>query len=492
MGPIRGQTRPLPVAADIVPEVQRFNAKLNASIHNRFDIEVINAETGKVRQRAQAENVICNQLWSNMFNSYDSTRQWNNYIHVGTGTGTPSTADTSLFNFRGYGTPSTSNDVYSLNNSTGVLSLKRKITLLETQYVGSTLTEVGIGSGTSSGTLCTHAMLKDMNGNQISIVKTSTDIINIYSTVFVHWNAAGISNTHCIFESTTDPFVQWLLGLSTGSPIWYAIFYNGNYTGNSMSKGNYGSSTDVNFAVSFNASNKTLTQTISRMAAADGNFTGGINSIKCPPFAIPLSNDYTITGESIGTGDGSAKDFFTDFGIANAPTIYVDGAVSGDVTVDIGAPVSTELGWYFIKCDSTGTQYPYESGAFYKYYSHSSGDTRYAYNPFYAIGVKSFTSSVSSSLFNIYASDDFTTWNKVTPAAVQTAYAHCKYWKAVHNYVGDSGLTVTSLASGNVHFASAPSNGAAITGTYTTKSIPKDINHVFDFSIAVQLGEHTA
>ena len=333
-------------------------------------------------------------------------------------------------------------------------------------------------------------MLKDMNGNQISIVKTSTDIINIYSTVFVHWNAAGISNTHCIFESTTDPFVQWLLGLSTSSPMYYIYFYNGNYTGPSMMKGNYGSTTRAEFAVSFNASSKTLTQTISRMAAADGNFTGGINSIKCPPFAIPLSNDYTITGESIGTGNGSAKDFFTDFGVANAPTIYVDGAVSGDVTVDIGAPTSTEFGQYFIKCDSTGMQHPYESADFSNVYGFSSGETRYAYNPFYAIGVKSFT--WDGGTFNIYASDDFTTWNKVTPAAVETAYAHCKYWKAVYSGAYNYGLTVTSLASGNVHFASAPSNGTAITGTYTTNSIPKDINHVFDFSLTVQLGEHAA
>ena len=487
MGPIRGQTRPLPVMAKIAPEVQRIDAKLNASIHNRFDIEVINVETGEVRQRAQAENVICNNLWSNMFSSYAANRQWNNHIHVGKGTGTPSTADTSLFNFLGYVTPSTSNDVYSLNTSTGVLSLKRKITLLETQYAGSTLTEVGIGSGTSSGTLCTHAMLKDMNGNQISIVKTSTDIINIYSSVFVHWNVAGISNTHCIFENTTDYFPQWLLGRTTGTPIYYAYFYNGNYDGPIMEK-TVGSGA---FTASFNASRKTLTQTISRMAAADGNFTGGITSIGCPPFAIPLSNDYTITGESIGTGDGSTKDFFTDFGVANAPTIYVDGAVSGDVTVDIGAPASKEFGQYFIKCDSTGMQHPYESVKLYNSYSYSSGETRYAYNPFYAIGVKSFILNSGSRPFNIYASDDFTTWNKVTPAAVETAYAHCKYWKVVYSDTYSYGLTVTSLASGNVHFASAPSNGAAITGTYTTKSIPKDINHVFDFSIAVQLGEYT-
>ena len=89
MGPIRGQTRPLPVEAGITPEVQHIGAKLNASIHNRFDIEVVDAETGKVRQRAQAENVILNNCWTN-FKSI-----WNAYIHYGKGAGTITSSNTA-------------------------------------------------------------------------------------------------------------------------------------------------------------------------------------------------------------------------------------------------------------------------------------------------------------------------------------------------------------------------------------------------------------
>ena len=36
---------------------------IEMSIHNRFDIEVIDAKTGKVKQTAQAFNCICNKLW---------------------------------------------------------------------------------------------------------------------------------------------------------------------------------------------------------------------------------------------------------------------------------------------------------------------------------------------------------------------------------------------------------------------------------------------
>lgn len=174
MGPIRGQTRPVPIGAEIKPS--KTNVQLNASIHNRFDIEVIDAATGEVRQRAQAENVICNNLWG-----YLGYNAWNQYIQYGSGSGTPAATDTALFSFVGSDTPTTVSKVYDA--ATGVFSLQRKIKLLETTAVGKTITEVGIGYGNNYA-LCTHAMLTDMNGNQISIAKTATDIINIYTTVF--------------------------------------------------------------------------------------------------------------------------------------------------------------------------------------------------------------------------------------------------------------------------------------------------------------------
>ena len=93
MGPIRGQTRPLPVEAGITPEVQHLGAKLNASIHNRFDIEVVDSKTGEIKKKAQAENVILNRLWR----VYSGN--WNSYIQYGSGAGTPAATDTSLFTF---------------------------------------------------------------------------------------------------------------------------------------------------------------------------------------------------------------------------------------------------------------------------------------------------------------------------------------------------------------------------------------------------------
>ena len=61
--------------------------KQNVSIHNRFDIEVINARTGEIKQRAQAENVILNRLWTALL--ADNGNRYFGYIFYGSGSGTP-------------------------------------------------------------------------------------------------------------------------------------------------------------------------------------------------------------------------------------------------------------------------------------------------------------------------------------------------------------------------------------------------------------------
>ena len=55
MDAIRGQKRNLS---------EKIETTVKASIHNRFDIEVVDSRTGKIKQKVQAENVICTNLWT--------------------------------------------------------------------------------------------------------------------------------------------------------------------------------------------------------------------------------------------------------------------------------------------------------------------------------------------------------------------------------------------------------------------------------------------
>ena len=97
---IRGQTR----------DIQK--PTVNASIHNRFDIEVIDAKSGKIRQKAQAENIILDNLWAYMFSSTSANRGWFKYIRLGTGEGTPSPERTSLFSNLMYAEASSVSDQF--------------------------------------------------------------------------------------------------------------------------------------------------------------------------------------------------------------------------------------------------------------------------------------------------------------------------------------------------------------------------------------------
>jgi hypothetical protein len=54
------------------------------------------------------------------------------------------------------------------------------------------------------------------------------------------------------------------------------------------------------------------------------------------------------------------------------------------------------------------------------------------------------------------------------------------------------GFKTDGLTGYNVHFDTPPVDGAVITADYNTESIAKDINHVFDLSVVITLGEYSA
>ena len=129
------------------------------NLHNRFDIEIKDSRTGKVKQKAHAENIILNQAWEQILSADD----WFDRIYYGTGTGTIAASRTELF------TPLSNkvalSPVYSGDKNQNWYSLRQSITLLETEHVGSVLTEVGVGT---ASVLCTHALLKDMRKSSIN------------------------------------------------------------------------------------------------------------------------------------------------------------------------------------------------------------------------------------------------------------------------------------------------------------------------------------
>jgi len=153
-----------------------MEAGIKIGLHNRFDIEVRDAITGELKNQATAYNIVLDALWTRLL----ARSAFMSAIHIGTGTGTLSPTRTSLFTFLVAKSVTLDGTGFGLSN----MYRRVKIQLGPAEYVGSVITEVGVAYGTSSGNLCTHAMLTDSEGNPITIEKTSTDVVIIYATVF--------------------------------------------------------------------------------------------------------------------------------------------------------------------------------------------------------------------------------------------------------------------------------------------------------------------
>lgn len=355
---------------------------INAKIHNRFDIEVIDSGSGKVKQQAVGYNVICDNLWSKLLST-----NWGyfNYIHYGDGSGTPSPSDTSLFSFIGYKAIETSTSdaspivkpIIKIDYEAGVYSITNGATLGTGDAVGKTITEVGIAYSSSANTLCTHSMLQDMNGNPVSITKTDTDVIHIYATMFVKYDSTGAKGVHISPPSElprggyyskywTDGMFGWLTGSVTSNytylrkyPGFSILQTNGiclkEFSTASSSK--YSGIGSV-LTPTFDVENRKLTLVASRVSPESNNFSGGYRYMGLYSTGNKTSNymftaeatvfsdiflevgegnvlqPSEIVGEAIGTGDGETVDFKTSFIKPYDCTIFVDGIPVSDVTVD--------------------------------------------------------------------------------------------------------------------------------------------------------------
>lgn len=500
---IRGQRRELDKQTSV-------NVKLNASIHNRFDIEVVDAKTGKVKQKAQAFNVICDNLWNRLLNG-DSYFE---YIHYGSGTGVPSSGDTALFGYINGASVAAAEKKWVVK--AGIAHVTGKITLNETVAVGETLTEVGIASSSTSTTLCTHAMLQDMNGNPVSILKTDTDIINIYATVFLHWNCDNetlfISPSYAPNTSrgnTPMGMIGWLLGdTRTTTNMGSALPTRASFTDTGAHDGKSGS-TVYDATTTYSVEDKAITFKYPRLAATAGN-TSQILAVaigahgtsttsyymQLPAVVMLVGGDkipaYTVEEEAIGTGDGVTTDFKTAFSNLESATIYVDGVAQGNVTVDRLVP--------FVSGNARAGIYPgiYNDGLFSLSTTYVSGNMNpgnsiyhprggCVYNSFYA------TCGIQTVNKNMLASNDLLTWEPVAAGTVPDALQNHKYWRLETESTAESqsfSATRTRADDNNIHFATPPAAGAVITADYLTKTIPKDSNHVYDLEVTIGFGEY--
>lgn len=529
---IRGSTIELPKE-----DIHTAKADVGLNIHNRFDIEVIDASTGEVKEKAEAYNIIKNNLWSRLF----SKNTWFNYIHYGSGEGVPDPTDPGLFHEIGNG--AVGGTTVKSFPAEGYAYCRKSIQLAPTTAVGSTITEVGIGFDAGVSSLCTHAMLQDMNGNPISITKTDTDIINIYATIYLHWNPDGYDNgkIKIVFPSSGtigNGLLSGLIGLSqimAGNGMFFSGPPTVIFEADDDWYGNDAPSHGV--SMSTNAEAKTITYTVSRINVGNWNFPTGIKSFGFGATLDATLGYYTrstvypnimvlsggtgmpgsdITGEAVATGDGTTVDFNTKFPFPKNAIVYVDGVPAADVTVEEDSPgstVSASYFWEYLPEHSGGVHRTRLSADTTPQYCqiHSAGWCTF-YNHAYKYGIASYRWNVSGgsdfpTIATLECSDDLVNWYRVpNPSSWGTAtipeeYRYYKYWRTwcntcSHNESNgpkNNPATFNPAKSyaKNIHFTTPPPEGSVITIDYYTPALAKDSNHVFDMSVTVKLGEYT-
>ena len=472
---IRGSMR------ECTPKV--IESSWKANIHNRFDIEVRDARTNALKQKAQAFNVICDNLWKYM-------PYYFNYIAYSNGSGTPSPSDTTTFGT--LYTSSSSEHELVTDIASGVSRRTRKAVLDEKTSVGVTITEVGLSNSKSSGYLCTHAMLQDMNGNPISITKTDTDIVTIYATVYVHWNPSGQNGIFLMPPANNGSFLDYISGSGFVSRNSYVAAGSSTYDSNRYASLGNG----ISYSLAWDKTTKTITSTMTRIPVDKGNVPGGFGWI-CSEglIAIDVTDEYEVHSEPVGTGDGSTTEFSTKFDMPTNAVVYVDGVrMTSGVTVK-PHPLCTDAFDYMCcirdtlhddkpcVCVGPGTIPP--------------GGIQYVYNPLHDLGVKKFT--CDNLIFAL--SDDFKNWSQdySSKAIIPEEHRHCKYIR-ITSTLPTTGATYRpywvvadfpeDITPKNIVFDEPPAEGSVITIDYVTPFVPKDANHVYDLSMTIQLGEY--
>ena len=188
-------------------EGENMNIQLPIKIHNKFEIEVKDITTGEIVQKGYAENIVLNKYFTSA-NVHNSNKFFAFTMHFGEGTGTLDASRTTLFDK--IDKKNLTKVAFVVNQPPLPSYATKKVILAPAEYVGKTITEVGLGLY-STEDLFTHALIKDSEGNSLELgPKTDTQEITIYATVyFVPDFEEGITLYNASANSMVSGFVGW-------------------------------------------------------------------------------------------------------------------------------------------------------------------------------------------------------------------------------------------------------------------------------------------
>lgn len=301
-----------------------MKANVNIKLHNRFDVEVKNMITGEIRQRAVAYNILLNNIYTRLC----SRNTYFDSIRFGSGTGALSPTRTDLFTPIATVAATTVEILKDVANN--IYYWKRKIVLAPSDYVGQTITEVGIYGGTTNS----HALIKDAEGNPISITKTAIDEITIYATVYIQLSTNGPAQF--VNLPNNNYLINYLLGCSFTTPSIEVGTCGGPISPYGLSTFNNLLSKSVTLTAD-TANKRFYTSTVRYQTTEANSPLAEIGLTKICRVITPIEgiwNGQDFADVSLGAGDGAT----TTFDIPNifpdndSIVVKVNGVVASNYT----------------------------------------------------------------------------------------------------------------------------------------------------------------
>lgn len=490
-------------------------------IHNRFDIEVRDSRTNELKQKAVSYNIVLDKFFNYLVNKQKKMA----YIHVGTGTGTPTIERTQLFTFLG----AKATSVVETGKAYPVSYIRRSIVLSPSDFVGAKITEVGLGASQYATDLVTHSMLKDSEGNQIAIQKTDTDVITIYSTFYL--TMSQNDEDYVLPTPANNAIISAVLEDNYLNATLVMGAYNTLQTADELAIKAISSKTNVYMAGDY--PNKKWISSVTRWNynEANGHI---ISSIGSPTFAcwkLPNTDIFpqiTLLNMAVGTGDGQKLEFNCPIPkvVENSEFIRVNGVTQTknvDYTFDYENN-SAEYPELFISSDnknfdiSGGYNAGYLGCDFFGWNAVAKNPSRGANGStpivldfrkdvkinrfkFPACFTPNYSGGGSSITLKLEYSTDGVLWNQVLNKSYSSLYTAtdnisfetitARYWRFYATASAGVGAAISpnlllGYTTPGIKFTTPPPNGATIEMDCKIDRPIKNVNWVLDFSFSVQ------
>jgi len=344
-----------------------ITGKLITGYRTNYHLELIDSRTGEVKQRADTENIFLSNWWNSARNEYCSGRLVHEFV-FGSGSGTPSESDTGPFSI--LWTVAASSERQTIDEENKRFTCVASTSLPATSSYVGTITEICCTSRAAAANgnqwpnlrdyVFTHALLKDAEGNPITITKTDVDILEVTVTITISYSCSSpwvlnrlpgylMKKRGAIVNSANWADSQWFsihLALGTTQSDPQMFIYNYDYNRANIVGPSCGTSCSMLATGSLSKATKKMTFANTRIEQSVGQtrpvyynyvILEGFMYAELPN--VNLFPAYTISGISIGTGDGQRVQFDNplDYYVKDTEVIYKNGValVRGvDYTID--------------------------------------------------------------------------------------------------------------------------------------------------------------